>query len=130
MPDGRGLVRRGGAEVTLRLPPPLESPLDIRWDDHRLLLEDGHSVVAEAVSADPGVTAPVPPEPAEAEAASAGIGAWGPPAFDECFVCGMRHDGSGHHRAWPPRSGGGWLLDAVLDGVADELLLTVEVELS
>jgi hypothetical protein len=85
----------GGAEVTLRLPPPLESPLDIRWDDHRLLLEDGDSVVAEAVSADPGVTPPVPPEPAEAEAASAGIGAWGPPAFAECFVCGVRHDGSG-----------------------------------
>lgn len=41
----------GPAEVTLRLPPPLERPLAIRRDHGRLLLEDGVRLVAEAASA-------------------------------------------------------------------------------
>ncbi len=85
------------AEVTLRLPPPLERPLTVRRDGDRLLLEDGDALVAEAVPGDPGMSAPAPPSPEEAEAAAAGVGAWGPPAFAECFVCGTRDDGSGLH---------------------------------
>ena len=65
------------AEVTLRLPPPLERPSTVPRDGERLLLEDGDALVAEAVAGDPGVSAPTPPSPAEAEAAAAGIGAWG-----------------------------------------------------
>ena len=38
---------------------------------------------------------PEPPRPEEAAAASAGMGAFGPPQFAECFVCGVRNDGSG-----------------------------------
>ena len=44
-----------GAEVTLRLPPPLERPLTIRRDGERLVLEDGDLLVAEAVAGDPGL---------------------------------------------------------------------------
>ena len=84
-----------GAEVTLRLPPPLERPLTIRSDGERLLLEDGDLLVAEAVAGDPGIEPPSPPDPAAAAAAGEGVGAFGPPEFAECFVCGAREDGSG-----------------------------------
>jgi hypothetical protein len=96
------------AEVTLRLPPPLERPLVVRRDGERLVLEDGGRIVAEAVPAEPSVEAVVPPTPEEAEAASAGVGAFGPPEFAECFVCGVREDGSGlgiHPGPVPGRDG-------------------------
>ena len=97
-----------GAEVTLRLPPPLERPLTIRRDGERLLLEDGDLLVAEAIAGDPGVEPPEPPDPAAAAAAAEGVGAFGPPEFAECFVCGARDDGSGlaiHPGAIPGRDG-------------------------
>ncbi len=96
------------AEVTLRLPPPLRRPLAIRPDGEVLRLEDDAELVAEAVAADPGL---VPPEPPSAEAAahaSEGVGAFGPPQFAECFVCGVRADGSGlgiHPGPVPGRDG-------------------------
>jgi len=96
------------AEVTLRLPPPLERPLSLRRDGERLRLEDGGRLVAEAIAADPGLEPPVPPSRAEAAAAAEGVGAWGPAAFAECFVCGVREDGSGlgiHPGAVPGRDG-------------------------
>jgi hypothetical protein len=96
------------AEVTLRLPPPLERPLSVRRDGERLLLEDDGRLVAEAVAGDPSLAPPPPPTPSEAEAASAGMGAWGPPQFAECFVCGVREDGSGlgiHAGLVPGRNG-------------------------
>jgi len=83
------------SQVTLRLPPPLERPLTVRRDGDRLLLEDGDVLVAEATAGDPGVTPPPAPGAAVAEGAAAGVGAWGPPEFAECFVCGVRDDGSG-----------------------------------
>lgn len=96
------------AEVTLRLPPPLERPLAVRREADRLLLEDDGRLVAEAVAGDPSLAPPPPPTPSEAEAASAGIGAWGPPQFAGCFVCGVREDGSGlgiHAGPVPGREG-------------------------
>ncbi len=96
------------AEVTLRLPPPLERRLEIRRDGERLLLLDGERLVAEAVPGDPGLVAPDPPTPEEATAAAAGMGAFGPPQFAECFVCGVRKDGSGlgiHPGPVPGRDG-------------------------
>ena len=38
----------GPAEVTLRLPPPLDRPLAVAAEDGRVLLLDGEAVVAEA----------------------------------------------------------------------------------
>ena len=84
-----------GAQVTLRLPPPLERPLTIRRDGERLVLEDGDLLVAEAVAGDPALQPPSPPDPASAAAAAEGVGTFGPPEFAECFVCGAREDGSG-----------------------------------
>jgi hypothetical protein len=85
----------GAAQVTLRFPPPLESELTVRRDGERLLLEDGDVLIAEATPGDPDVTPPTPPSAVVAKAAAAGVGAWGPPDFAECFVCGVRDDGSG-----------------------------------
>ena len=96
------------AEVTLRLPPPLERPLTIRADGETLLLEDGDQLVAEAVPGDPDVEPPPPPDPVSAPAAAEGVGAFGPPEFAECFVCGTREDGSGlgiHPGPVPGRAG-------------------------
>jgi hypothetical protein len=96
------------AEVTLRLPPPLERPLAVRREAERLLLEDGGRLVAEAVAADPELVPPAPPTFEEAVAAAEGVGAWGPSAFAECFVCGVRDDGSGlgiHPGPVPGRDG-------------------------
>ncbi len=97
-----------GAEVTLRLPPPLERPLRVRQDGERLVLRDGGHLVAEAVPGDPDLVAPSPPSAAEAAAAAEGAGTWGPPEFAECFVCGVRGDGSGlgiHPGPVPGRDG-------------------------
>lgn len=99
-----------GAEVTLRLPPPLGRPLTIRRDGERLLLEDGNLLVAEAVAGDPGLEPPAPPRPAVAAAAAQGVGAFGPPEFAECFVCGTRDDGSGLGIHPGPVPGGGGLV--------------------
>jgi hypothetical protein len=85
----------GAAEVTLRRPPPLGRPLTVRRDGVRLLLEDGGELVAEATAGDPAIDPPAPPAPEAAAAAAVGVGAFGPPAFAECFVCGTRDDGSG-----------------------------------
>jgi hypothetical protein len=96
------------AEVTLRLPPPLERPLIVRRDADRLRLFDGELLVAEAEPGDPSLEAPAPPSPVEARTASEGVGAFGPPQFAECFVCGVRHDGTGldiHPGAVPGRAG-------------------------
>jgi hypothetical protein len=102
-------ARLGGpAEVTLRLPPPLERPLAIRRDHGRLLLEDGEHLVAEAVPAELDLVAPAPPSRDEAEAASEGVARFAPPQFAECFVCGVRADGSGlgiHAGVVPGRDG-------------------------
>jgi hypothetical protein len=85
----------GGVEVTLRLPPPLERPLDVTQDGDRALLLDGEALVAEARAGDPGVTPPPPPTFAEAEDAARALSGLGAPVFDECFVCGTRPEGDG-----------------------------------
>ena len=96
------------AEVTLRLPPPLERALTVRREGERLLLCDGEALVAQAAPGDPALDAPAPPTPEEARAAAEGVGAFGPPQFAECFVCGVRDDGSGlgiHPGPVPGRDG-------------------------
>lgn len=96
------------AEVTLRLPPPLGRALEVRREGERLLLCDGDRLVAEAAPGDPGLGPPAAPTVAEAAAASEGVGAFGPPQFAECFVCGIRADGTGlgiHPGPVPGRDG-------------------------
>jgi hypothetical protein len=82
----------GPAEVTLRLPPPLERPLAVATDG-RVELRDGDAVVAEALSAELELDIPDPIPFGEAAAAELPEGDR-ESAFPECFVCGWaREDG-------------------------------------
>lgn len=90
-----GALGESAAEVTLRLPPPLDRPLVLRRDGERVLMLDAEAIVAEARPADPGLVPPSPPSWEEALAAARDTAGWGTPEFDECFVCGARPDGDG-----------------------------------
>ena len=89
---GRFAVAHGGdvVEVTLRLPPPLETPLVL--DGDRIV--DGDAVVAEVHAADLGVSAP------DAVAIGDAIAAATPDLdspFPQCFVCGHARGDDGLH---------------------------------
>jgi hypothetical protein len=93
------LAHGGGAlEVTLRLPPPLETPLTL--DGGRVL--DGDAVVADVREAELGVSAPDPVAMGDAIAAAA-------PDLDspfpQCFVCGHARGDDGLHIHAGPVSG-------------------------
>ena len=80
----------GPAEVTLRMPPPLERPLAVATDGV-VELRDGDAVVAAAAAAevDVDVPEPIPFEEAAAAALPEGDKA---SVFPECFVCGWARD--------------------------------------
>jgi hypothetical protein len=80
----------GPAEVTLRLPPPLERPLDVELDGE-LELRDGEEVVASAARAELELELPDPISFEEAEASALPDGDK-ESVFPECFVCGWRRD--------------------------------------
>jgi hypothetical protein len=87
----------GAAEVSLRRPVPLDSPLAVeREGGGSLRVLDGGEVVMEARAvADVGAEPPAPVSPSEARQASA---RWRKPdeRFSHCFVCGRsREDGFG-----------------------------------
>jgi hypothetical protein len=77
----------GPAEVTLRLPPPLDRPLDVVRDGDAVRVLDGGTLVAEAKPATVDVEPPAPPSFEEAEQAALPEGDLESP-FPECFVCG------------------------------------------
>jgi hypothetical protein len=80
-------------EVTLRLPPPLDRPLEVVREEGVARLLDGAAIVAEArpsaVRVDP--PAPVPRRAAQL-AQDQHVRGWSS-EFGECFVCGVREDG-------------------------------------
>ena len=83
--------------MTLRLPPPLERPLEVEREDERRRIElrDGDAVVAEATAAEVEVELPEPIPFDEAAEAALPEGDK-ESAFPECFVCGWaRDDGLG-----------------------------------
>ena len=77
----------GPAEVTLRLPPPLDRPLEVERDGAAVRILDGDGVVAEAKPATVELDVPDPPSFEEAGAAALPEGDLDSP-FPECFVCG------------------------------------------
>jgi hypothetical protein len=92
----------GPAEVTLRLPPPLERPLEIQTNGN-VELRDGDAVVAEASAGEPELDVPDPIAFEEAAAAALAEGDH-ESVFPECFVCGWaRGDGM---RIYPGRVDG------------------------
>ena len=82
----------GPAEVTLRLPPPLDRPLTVAEEDGRVLLLDGEALVAEARPGVPAVDVPTSVTFAEAEEAATRHLRFAGDNFSECFSCGVRPD--------------------------------------
>ena len=82
----------GPAEVTLRLPPPLDRPLTVAAVDGRVLLLDGEAVVAEAEARAPELQPPPAISLAEAEEAATRHVRMEGDEFAQCFTCGVRPD--------------------------------------
>jgi hypothetical protein len=84
------------AEVTLRLPPPLDRPLTVVRANDSVELRDGDSIVATGVPADVDLDVPGKVTFEDAEEASARYPAFDNHVFPTCFVCGpQRADGDG-----------------------------------
>ena len=80
----------GDAEVTLRLPPPLERPLDVVREEGVAKLMDGDKLVAEARPAQIDVDAPdAPPWDEAVAAAKRGYENRHNEQYNSCFVCGL-----------------------------------------
>jgi hypothetical protein len=86
------------AEVTLRSPVPLDTPLNVaREDDGALQVVDGETLVAEARPAtEPEVEVPEPVSVEEARQAKSRYRGKPDDLFGRCFVCGLgREDALG-----------------------------------
>lgn len=107
----------GTAEVTLRVPPPLETPLTIA--DSKVVAPDGTLVAEVGPAADAGPGVP-PATLAEAQAAAATYAGFTYHPFPTCFVCGPeRAEGDGL-RIFPGRLADGrtaapWLVPPGVD---------------
>jgi hypothetical protein len=88
------LVGADVVSVSLRLPPPLERPLEVVRDNGRVELRDGDSLVAEGEPDELLLDVPDPVEPQRAAAASeAGRDHWSAVhPFPGCVVCGPARD--------------------------------------
>ena len=86
------LIDAPAAEVTLRRPPPLETPLAVARRHDGALLMRGAQVVAEARAAELDVAAPDPVGVEEAAAASARFVWKHDHPFPTCFGCGPERD--------------------------------------
>jgi hypothetical protein len=82
-------------EVTLRLPPPLGRPLEVRREGDAALLLDGPALVAEARPSAVDLAVPAPVSLEEARAGSERHVSIGELVFAECFVCGVREERDG-----------------------------------
>lgn len=87
-------ILKGAAEVSLRRPVPLETPLDVvREDDGGVHVLDGDTLVAEARSApELEVEVPAPVSPHEARLAAARYRGRSDGVFSRCFVCGRARE--------------------------------------
>jgi hypothetical protein len=84
----------GAAEVSLRRPVPLDTPLDVvREDDGSVRVLDGETLVIEARSApELEVEVPAPVSPHEARLAAARYRGGSDGVFSRCFVCGRARE--------------------------------------
>lgn len=83
----------GSAEVRLRLPPPLETPLELRRNGSgEVTLLDGDRVVAEGRPAELALDVPAPVSEAEARAGAAACTWVERHPFPTCFGCGPERE--------------------------------------
>lgn len=86
----------GPAAVRLRVPPPLDSPLEVRERDGLVELYHGDVMVASGRATTVELDIPEPPEFSVAQAASARFRGFATHFYPACFVCGPeRVDGDG-----------------------------------
>jgi hypothetical protein len=86
------LVHAPAADVWLRRPPPLETPLAVRRREGGVALLDGADVVAEARPAELSIAGPPPASVEEAAAASERFAWEHDHPFPTCFGCGPERD--------------------------------------
>jgi hypothetical protein len=83
----------GPAEVTLRSPVPLDTPLGVEREDGALRLLDGETVIAEAAPIpELELEVPAPVEPEQARLAMARYRGSDEDLFSRCFVCGRARE--------------------------------------
>ncbi len=118
-----GTLMPGPAEVTLRKPPPLDTPMEIeqRPDGTLAAVHDGADVIA-ARAADVDIAIPGAVSLATAERAAASYEGFKNHAFPMCFVCGPEREAGDGLRIFPGELPGGvaaapWIPDR---SVADE----------
>jgi hypothetical protein len=104
----------GPAEVTLRLPPPLERPLEVvEKDDGHVALMDGEALVAEAKPAKLEIDVPAPFGIAAAADAATRYDREQVHPFPTCYVCGPhRAEGEGM-RLMPGSAGRDGIVETV-----------------
>jgi hypothetical protein len=108
------------AEITLRAPPPLETPLRVERADAAVRLLHGDVLVAEGKPATLDLDVPAPPSRDEAVAAGARFSGLRHHPYATCFVCGPdRHERDGLRIFCGPwKNGmvaGTWMPDPTLD---------------
>ena len=91
----------GPAESTLRMPPPLETPLDVVREGGAVRLMHGDQVVAEARASQPTVRPPTSPGVEAAERASRNYLGLKDHLFHSCFVCGTSRKAGDGLRLFP-----------------------------
>jgi hypothetical protein len=91
------------AEVSLRAPPPLERPLEVRREGAMVRVLDGESLVAEGRPGEPELESPEPPSLAEAErACERGREPWAHDhPFPTCVICGPNREPGDGLRIFP-----------------------------
>ena len=104
-----GSYVKGPAEVTLRIPPPLDRHLEVNIiSDDYVTLMDGDTLVAEARGTALELDVPAPPAYDEAQTASKDYLGFKVHPFPRCFVCGPERDIGDGLRIFPgPVQGGG-----------------------
>ena len=125
----------GPASVRLRMPPPLDTPLQLETDEltRGARLSHGSAVVGEAVPGGPELQAPPAIDLERAQAAAENYVGFDVHAFPHCFVCGPhRVEGDGLRIFTGPVEGATqgsvaapWTVDASLaeGGAVDEAFI-------
>ena len=96
-----------GVVVTLRMPPPLDTPLAVVSEGDGLRLMHGDSLVAEAARSRLDVAPVIPVDDAAAKEASRHYPGFDKHPFPQCFVCGPDRDPGDGLRLFPGRLGDG-----------------------
>lgn len=102
-----GKLIDGPSAVRLRVPPPLDTPLEVRKKDGAVELYFQDQLVASGHPADLDLEVPKPPRFEQAQAASARYRGFGSHFYPGCFVCGPeREHGDGLRIFAGPVEGG------------------------